>query len=62
MVSQEVASFAAPLVFALAITGVSYFIARSGTSHKPRWWRATPLATVIIGAVEVLLYCTVIVR
>lgn len=62
MVGQEVSGFVVPLMIALVIAGVSFFVLRGSPSHKPTWWNNTPFATIVIGAAEVFLYCTVVVR
>ncbi len=62
MVGQEVAGFVWPLVVALVIGGVMFFVDRGGDAQTLLWWGNAVWATLVVGAVEVLVYCTVIVR
>lgn len=67
MVAGEVSRFAVPLVVALVIAALSTYVRKEWPTSAakrpvPRRPIDTPLATLVICAAEVLVYCTLVVR
>jgi hypothetical protein len=60
-VGQEVAGFVGPLLLALVLGGVMFYLDREPSAALLRWGNAM-WATLLVGTVEMLLYCAVVVR
>lgn len=61
-VAREVSGFVAPLVIALLLSVASITVHKDRPHPGAKQPICTPIATLVIAAAEVLVYCTVIVR